>query len=80
MFWLFFLLTSISLLVLRARDPSRQRPFRTPLYPLVPLIFISACGYMLYASIAYARALCLLGVIPLLLGIPLYFVSGRQRT
>jgi APA family basic amino acid/polyamine antiporter len=78
-FWLFFLLTGVSLLVLRRKDPERPRPFVTPLYPLVPLIFISACGYMLYASVVYARALCFLGVVPLMIGIPLFFVGGRRR-
>lgn len=77
-FWLFFLLTSVSLLVLRRRDPARPRPFTTPFYPVVPLIFIAACGYMLYASVVYARALCLLGIIPLLIGIPLHFISGPR--
>jgi amino acid transporter len=78
-FWLFFLLTGISLPVLRRKDRDRPRPFVTPLYPLVPLIFISACGYMLYASIAYAGALCLLGIVPLLMGIPLFLISRRMR-
>jgi amino acid transporter len=78
-FWLFFLLTGVSLLVLRRKDRDRPRPFVTPLYPLVPLIFIAACAYMLYASVAYARMLCFLGVVPLLIGIPLFFVGGRRR-
>ncbi|HEV8070862.1 MAG TPA: amino acid permease [Planctomycetaceae bacterium] len=77
-FWLFFLLTGVSLLVLRRTDRGRPRPFTTPLYPFVPLIFITACGYMLYASVVYARALCLLGVVPLLVGIPLFLISGRR--
>jgi hypothetical protein len=44
----------------------------------VPLTFIAACGYMLYASVVYAKALCLLGIVPLLLGIPLFLVGGRR--
>lgn len=76
-FWLFFLLTGVSLIVLRRQDQGRQRPFSTPLYPLVPLIFISGCGYMLYASVAYAQALSLLGIVPLLIGIPLFLISSR---
>jgi amino acid transporter len=77
-FWLFFLLTGVSLLVLRVKDRTRPRPFTTPLYPVVPLVFIAVCGYMLYASLVYARALCLLGVVPLLIGIPLFLIGGRQ--
>jgi amino acid transporter len=78
-FWLFFLLTGLSLLVLRRKDRDRERPFSTPFYPIVPLIFIAVCGYMLYTSVAYAKALCLLGVVPLLIGIPLFLISGRGR-
>lgn len=76
-FWFFFLLSGISLILLRRRDQGQQRPFTTPLYSLVPLIFITVCGYMVYVSVAYARAVCLLGVIPLLIGIPLFLISSR---
>jgi basic amino acid/polyamine antiporter, APA family len=77
-FWLFFLLTGVALLVLRFKDRDRQRPFSTPLYPVVPLVFIAVCCYMLYESVTYARALCLLGIAPLLVGIPLFLISGRR--
>ncbi|HEX4073436.1 MAG TPA: amino acid permease [Planctomycetaceae bacterium] len=78
LFWFFFLLTGVSVLVLRRRDPDRPRPFATPLYPLVPLIFIGVSGYMLYASVAYARALSLMGLVPLVLGVPLFLVRGAR--
>jgi amino acid transporter len=81
-FWGFFLLTGISLFVLRWRDGDRPRPFRTPLYPLPPLIFCAMCVYMLYSSLTYARGLSILGLLPLAVGLPLYAISqgyGRQR-
>jgi APA family basic amino acid/polyamine antiporter len=37
---LFALLTVIGLLRLRRREPDLSRPFRVPLYPLPPLVFI----------------------------------------
>jgi APA family basic amino acid/polyamine antiporter len=40
-FWLFFLLTGLSLFVLRRREPQMPRPFRVPLYPVLPLLFCS---------------------------------------
>ncbi len=79
-FWSFFLLTGISLFVLRRKDRARERPFTVPLYPVVPLIFIVACCYMLYSSVVYARALCVLGAVLLLIGIPLFAISGRKET
>jgi amino acid transporter len=80
-FWGFFLLTGVSLFVLRERDRHVERPFRVPLYPELPLIFCISCGYMLYSSISYALerqwkgGLFLLGVAPLLLGVILYRIS-----
>lgn len=52
-FWLFFLLSGISLFVLRRREPHSPRPFKVPLYPLLPLIFCSMCAYMLWSSLSY---------------------------
>ena len=52
-FWLFFLLSGLSLFVLRIREPQVERPFKVPLYPLLPLIFIAVCAYMLWSSLSY---------------------------
>jgi amino acid transporter len=84
-FWLFFLMTGISVFVLRERDRDIERPFSVPLYPELPIIFCLMCGYMLYSSIDYAVAkrgwqggLFLLGVLPLLVGLPLYRLSRAK--
>lgn len=55
-FWFFFMLSGIALLVLRWRDPERPRPFRVPLYPVLPILFIATCAYLLYSSITYAQS------------------------
>jgi APA family basic amino acid/polyamine antiporter len=55
-FWLFFLLTGIALFVLRRREPHTPRPFRVPLYPLLPLLFCAACAGMLWSSLSYVSA------------------------
>jgi amino acid transporter len=74
-FWMFFLLTGVSLFVLRFRDASRPRPFAAPLYPLPPIVFCATCLYMLYSSLAYAKGLSIIGLLPLAIGLPLYGVS-----
>ncbi len=78
-FWAFFLLTGISLFVLRLVDPQRPRPFRTPLFPLPPIIFCGMCIYMLYSSLDYARGLSIIGLLPLAIGVPLYLISNQKR-
>jgi APA family basic amino acid/polyamine antiporter len=77
-FWLFFLLTGVSLFRLRQTDPDRPRPFRVPLYPFTPLLFCATCAYMLYSSVTYAGTLTLVGIAPLLFGVPVYFASKRK--
>jgi basic amino acid/polyamine antiporter, APA family len=61
-FWLFFLLVGASLIVLRRRDPALPRPFRVPLYPVLPLLFCATCAYLLYSSLAYTGTGALVGV------------------
>lgn len=77
-FWGFFLLSGLSLFVLRQRDPDLERPFRVPLYPLVPLIFCGTCVYMLYSAFVYANWISLIGAVPLALGLPLYWLSSER--
>ena len=78
-FWLFFLGTGLALLRLRALDRGIERPFQVPGYPLAPLVFAGSCLYMLYASLDYARGLALVGLVPLLVGLPIYLLSRRAE-
>lgn len=61
-FWLFFLLSGVSLFVLRVRDPETERPFKVPLFPLLPLLFCAMCAYMLWASLSYVYSQSLGGL------------------
>jgi APA family basic amino acid/polyamine antiporter len=85
-FWAFFLLTGVSLFVLRERDHHIERPFKVPFYPELPLIFCISCSYMLYSSLTYALidkgwagGVVLLGVVPLVVGLPLYRLSQLMK-
>jgi basic amino acid/polyamine antiporter, APA family len=61
-FWLFFLLAGLSLFVLRVREPDTPRPFKVPLYPVLPVLFCASCAYMLYSSLGYVGGNTFLGV------------------
>ena len=85
-FWLFFLLTGVSLFLLRKQQPLNPAPFRVPLYPLTPILFCSMCGYMLWSSIGYAMSKdlgsigAIVGIAVLCAGIPVMLVArGAQR-
>lgn len=74
-FWIFFLATGMSLFLLRLKDHDRERPFTAPLYPVEPILFCGMCVFMLYSALTYAKGLSLLGIVPLAIGLPLYFIS-----
>jgi APA family basic amino acid/polyamine antiporter len=82
-FWLFFLLTGCSLFVLRWKEPHIERPYRVPLYPALPLVFVVSCAFMLWKSAAYAmeqepaEAVIVAGL--MLLGVPLGIWSARTK-
>ena len=78
-FWSFFLLTAISLFVLRIKDRGRPRPFMVPLFPVPPIVLCLTCLYMLYSSLDYSKWLALIGLVPLALGIPLYALSNSGK-
>ena len=79
-FWFFFLLTGISLFVLRRKDPDTPRPFRVPLYPLTPILFCLASAYMLWSSVAYTGLGGLAGIGVLLVGVVVLLVGGGSKT
>ncbi|MFM8623671.1 MAG: APC family permease [Betaproteobacteria bacterium] len=53
-FWAFLFLVGVSVIWLRQTDGQAQRPFKVPLYPVLPLVFCAACAWLTYSSITYA--------------------------
>lgn len=79
-FWFFFLLSAISLFILRRRDSHISRPFQVPFYPWTPLLFCLICGYLLYSSLAYTGSGAIVGILVVGAGIPLLaWNNHRQR-
>jgi amino acid transporter len=82
-FWTFFLLCGVAVLLFRLRDGA-PASFRVPLYPVIPIIFCGACGYMLYSSINYIRFAVafgyavLAGILVMAIGIPLYLAARAK--
>jgi basic amino acid/polyamine antiporter, APA family len=78
-FWTFFLLSGLSLFVLRWKDRQRERVFKVPLYPVFPLIFCATCAYMLYSSAAYAGKLTLVPAALVFAGLLICLFSRRRK-
>jgi amino acid transporter len=78
-FWLFLLLSGFAVIVLRRRHPELPRPFRVPLYPLLPLVFCGACIFVLWSSVEYVRLGAVAGIAVLALGMLVLWWLERPR-
>jgi APA family basic amino acid/polyamine antiporter len=74
----FLTLGVIALIVLRRREPDLPRPFRVPLYPFTPLLFIAIFGWYLVNSLQHSFRDTMVGIALTLAGLPLYFYWSRR--
>jgi APA family basic amino acid/polyamine antiporter len=68
-----------ALIVLRVRRPDLDRPFRVPLYPLTPVIFIGFSIWILSYTLWGRPVESSLSILTVLLGLPLYFYWRRRN-
>jgi APA family basic amino acid/polyamine antiporter len=72
-----FVLVSIGIIVLRKTDPNHERPFRTPFVPVVPLLGVAVCLFMIY-HLGWENWARLFGW--LVLGFIAYFSYGKKHS
>jgi APA family basic amino acid/polyamine antiporter len=75
---LFATATVAAVIVLRIRRPELPRPFRTPLYPIVPLVFVASNGWVLW-NVAFAGMKeAVYGLAIIATGLPAFELFRRQ--
>jgi APA family basic amino acid/polyamine antiporter len=72
-----FILVCIGILILRQRDPNRPRAFKTPWVPVVPLLGVLSCAYLMMGLpwVTWVRF-----ALWLVLGIAIYMSYGFKRS
>ena len=72
-----FVLVCIGVWILRHADPGRKRPFMTPLVPLVPILGVVFCGYLMASlpGVTWMRFFAWL-----VFGLGIYFSYGRWHS
>ncbi|SOD04181.1 amino acid/polyamine/organocation transporter, APC superfamily, partial [bacterium JGI 053] len=72
-----FVIVCAGIIYLRYAEPNRERPFKTPLVPLVPGLGILTCGYMM---IALPKDTWIRLIVWMALGLIIYFAYSRSHS
>lgn len=52
-YWAFIVMSAVAVMVLRVKRPDVERPFRVPLFPLMPILFCAAALFVLQSSVSF---------------------------
>jgi APA family basic amino acid/polyamine antiporter len=76
--WLLYGLTTAGVLVLRRKRPEMPRPYRTPGYPIVPVLFVLVAACLLVSTLVESPRESLMGLAVIIAGLPCYFYWKRK--
>jgi basic amino acid/polyamine antiporter, APA family len=77
---IFYVLTIVSLFVLRVKEPNAVRPYRAFGYPVLPAIYIVMAAWICVVLLRYKPQYTWPGLILVLLGIPVYLFWSHRGT
>ena len=76
--WIFYVLTFIGVIKLRKDRPELQRPYKVPLYPIIPAIAIIGGLFVIQNQLLPTTLIALGGIIITLIGIPVYSITSKK--
>jgi len=77
--WILYLMTAVSLFVLRRKQPFLERPYRVTGYPVVPVLFVCVAGLLLVTTLQTRPRESLMGLGLMALSVPFYFYWKRRN-
>ena len=77
--WILYLLTTLSVFVLRRKQPNLSRPYRTLGYPFVPVLFVCVATMLLVSTAQTRPRESLMGLGLMALSVPFYFYWKKRN-
>ncbi|GGE50508.1 amino acid/polyamine/organocation transporter (APC superfamily) [Pedobacter psychrotolerans] len=75
---LFYMITVFGVIYLRFKKPDLERPYKTWLYPVTPIIYLLIGAAFCILLLIYKQQYTWPGLIIVLLGVPVYFLINRK--
>ncbi|MBT3478492.1 MAG: amino acid permease [Candidatus Marinimicrobia bacterium] len=71
--WIFYGMSAGAVIILRKKMPDMERPYKTPFYPWIPIVFVLFAIILTVNTIMEAPRDAAIGTILILAGLPLYY-------
>lgn len=71
--WIFYGMSAGAVIILRNKKPDMERPYKTPLYPWIPITFILFAIFLTINTIMEAPRDAAIGAGIILVGLPMYY-------
>jgi APA family basic amino acid/polyamine antiporter len=76
--FIFYGCGAFGVIILRRKMPNENRPFKVPLYPVIPLVFTLFSAFLVYYSIVQSPGYAIIGLFLVAMGVPLYYFFNRK--
>ncbi|MEH3112712.1 APC family permease [Pedobacter terrae] len=76
---LFYMITVFGVIYLRVKQPAMERPYKTWLYPITPIIYLLIGAAFCILLLIYKQQYTWPGLIIVLLGVPVYFLINKKE-
>jgi len=77
--WILYAMSTASVIVLRRKRPDLARPYRTPAYPVLPVLFVAGAMALVLSTLVKSPRESLLGLAVIVAGIPFYLRWKRRK-
>lgn len=75
---IFYILTIYGIFILRRKMPNAERPYKAFGYPVLPMLYILTASALCILLLIYKTSTCGWGVLIMLIGIPVYYLTKQK--
>jgi APA family basic amino acid/polyamine antiporter len=77
--WLFYAMNGVAVMILRQRMPNAERAYKVPLYPVIPVLFVTLSVLLLINTLITSPNESGMGLVIIALGLPFYWLFFRAN-
>lgn len=77
--WIFYVMLFIGVMKLRKIRPDMERPYKVPMYPIIPIIAILGGSFVVLSTLFSQPKNAIAGLIVTLIGLPVYWYMNKSN-